>query len=259
MGLPDSFPGLFQTPSMLRLLEDPQIDLPASIHLEVRQLKDKLQSILLGDFQEMEAALQALLPNVWSLRLQALPFLAKIDVQQAIHDLSDHFLALREQHPELNGPLNKLQFGLELMNQFLTVLPTAHSDMFEAIAEHTALEVPDFDTLVNALLVEGTDGSGRMVQIVRASLTMELLLFALDLTVERELSLENGVLHELNYQSATTVETYAHALFDMQSEEMPWYQAPQNELQRLLYAAPVADAEQLRFVEEKRAHFNTWK
>ncbi len=259
MGTPDSFSSLYQTPSLLRLLEGPQFDLPASIQSEVRQLKDRLQTILLGDYQEMETALQALLPKVWSLRMRALTFLAKIDVQQAIHDLSVHFLALQKQHPELSGPLNKLSFGLELMSKFISVLPTADSDPFETIVQNTALEVPDFAALVNALQAVGADDGGRMLKIVRASLMVELLFFALDLAAERQLPLETGVLHELNYQSAVTVEAYAHALFDMQPEDMPWYQAPLNELQRLLYTAPVGDSEQLRFLEEKRAHFNAWK
>jgi len=259
MGLPDSYSKFFQPPSMLRLLEDSTVSLPEPIRMEVQQLKDKLQTILLGDYQAIETALPALLPKVWALRMQALPFLAKIDIKQTIYDVSAHFLMLRTEHPELSGPLDKLQFGLEQMKKFISVLMETNPEIFEAFKSRTNHEAPNFETLVNSFHEGGTDEALRFLQILQSSLMMELLLFAIDLTAEHQLPLSIGVLHELNYQSAVTVESYGVALIGMQSTEMPWYQPTQNKLQQLLYAAPVADAEQLRFLEEKRAHFNAWR
>jgi hypothetical protein len=89
-------------------------------------------------------------------------------------------------------------------------------------------------------------------------LTIELLVFAVDIITEEQLPLESGMYYELAYQSAVAVKTYA-GFFEITENELPWYSPAENKFQQLLLEGPVLHGDDLQYLYEKREHLNLWR
>jgi hypothetical protein len=96
------------------------------------------------------------------------------------------------------------------------------------------------------------------LELIQTSLMMELLLLAVDIAATKKLQLTPGICYELDYQSAVTVKAYAVAL-GLTEEQMPWYQSPENDLERLLLSGPVLEEPEIEYILEKRRHLGEWK
>jgi hypothetical protein len=219
-------------------------------------LKENLRQILLGDYEHLEAALESLLPEVWQLRIKAMPIFAQIDLTDAIKKVEVEFASIPTRMPLLAAAAENLSFGVHLMGKFLKDMlsqnPNLIEDLQQQLSESAA---PSFSEITLQL----TQGEHPIIaNFIHGSVMMEVLLFAIDLADDEQLPLEYGICYELGYQSAVAVEEYGLAI-GLTAEKMPWYSPPQNDLQWLLLEGPVLSEPDIQYITEKRKHLNSWK
>lgn len=245
-------------PSWLAFIGASRVDIPEDLHREVDELKSALQKALEGEYENLEAALEEMLPSVWTIRLHAMPLLAKVDIRALSEFVYTEFSQITKNHPRLYTAAEKLVFGLELMEELTSLLGGPPPDFMKQVARD--LQKAGFSSLseVNAqLIAEGNEGK-KVAELIQASLMMELLLLAVDIAATKKLQLTPGICYELDYQSAVTVKAYAVAL-GLTEEQMPWYQSPENDLERLLLSGPVLEEPEIEYILEKRRHLGEWK
>lgn len=245
-------------PSWLAFIGASRVDIPEDLHREVDELKSALQKALVGGYENLETALEEMLPSVWTIRLHALPLLAKVDIRALSEFVHAEFSQVAKNHPPLSAAAEKLVFGLELMEELTSIFGGPPPDFMKRVARD--LQKTGFPSLseVNAQLIsEGNEGQ-KWAELIRASLMMELLLLAVDIGATKKLPLSSGICYELDYQSAVTVKAYAAAL-GLTEEQIPWYQNPENDLERLLLSGPVLEEPEIGYILEKRRHLGEWK
>lgn len=245
-------------PSWLTLMDDEQMELPRWLLVELENLKKDLRQALLGEYENLEAALENMLPKVWGLRMKALPFIAQVDPSEAVKKIELEFSLLLERFPDLAGAANKLMFGLHLMTEFVGKIIEDNPNLLKDLPHQ--LSGQDLLSWQEVTAQFSTKDNSRAMadNLFHGSLMMELLLFAVDLAAGEDISLDQGICYELDYQSAVAVKTYA-AAFGLGADQMPWYQQPKNELEQLLLEGPVLAEPEIEYILEKRRHLNTWK
>lgn len=247
----------FNTPplSWLTILGTHQVQAPTSLLSEVEKLSIQLEQSLQGNYEDLEAALEGMLPKVWDLRIKALPLLAKLDLTDAIKKVEVDFLLIPKNYPSLAGAAEKLGFGLQLMRKFIENWVAKKPKFTQELSKQLVGEnPPSFPEIMEHLAV----GGFAEANLVHGSVMIDLLLFAVDLSAEKQLPLDPSICYELDYQSAVAVKEYASA-FGLDRTKVPWYNPPQNNMENLLADGPVVSEQDLQYVLEKRAHFNTWK
>lgn len=242
-------------PSWLTLIGTDQVQAPASLMSEVGELSLELEHALQGNYEDLEAVLEGLLPKVWDLRIKALPILAQLDFSEAMKMAESDFSLIPKKNPSLGPVVEKLVFGFQLMKEFVENLLAQKPKFTKELSKQALGEnPPSFSEMMEQLAVGGFVEAN----FIHGSLMIDLLLFAVDLSVEKELPLDPSICYELDYQSAVAVKEYASA-FGIDKTKVPWYTPPKNNLGKLLAEGPVVSEEDLQYVYEKRAHFNTWK
>lgn len=244
--------------SWLTLIGSELVEVPKELEREVERLKESLRKGLLGNYEELDSLLEELLPRVWKLRIQASPLLAKINLAEALKKVELEFALIPQKIPALADATEKLQFGLHLMTGLAEKLLATHPEITREMSQPVfAGEAPTWEEIKHGVLVDSNSGNVAF-NLLEGSLRIELLLFALDLAADEQLSLDAGICYELNYQSAVAVKSYASA-FGLDKKEMPWHTPPYTALEELLLEGPVVSEAEMKYVHEKRSHLNTWK
>lgn len=246
-------------PALLILLDEQALEIPEALKLQVEKLKQYIRESLFQDYEILETSLENKLPEVWDLRMRALPILAQFDLTEALQKVQQEFAFIPQQYPPLKEAAGKLNYGLHLMTQFVEKLLSADPKWAQHLPHklHT-VDLPPYREIMASLVLNGAPDNNTLLNLIHGSLMMELLLFVLDIAAEEQLPLDEAICYELNYQSAVAVKQYAGA-FGSGDTRMPWYQSPQNDLQRLLLTGPTLNEPDIQYIREKQSHFNSWK
>jgi hypothetical protein len=246
-----------QVPSLLEALQDAGTPVPKHLLHGVEQLKEKIQVALQVEEDQLEENLEALFPELWQLRLATLPFLANLEITEGLHKIGIDLQSVSAHVPQLKATVERLQFGIELMAKFVQKLLEGDPYLLWKITESTANQVFDYDAMMAQICLTEKNQNTLTSDFLHSSLMIELLLFALHQIAEGYSTPETAMYYELEYLSAEAIKQYAAGL-GIDQTQLPWYQSPLSDFQDFLLAGPVANAEQLQFIKEKRTHFNTW-
>ncbi len=246
-----------QVPSLLEALQDAGTPVPKHLLNGVEQLKEKIQVALQVDEDQLEENLEALFPELWQLRMASLPFLANLEITGALLKIRIDLQSVSAHVPQLKATVERLQFGIELMAKFMQKSLENEPDLLWKIAESISNLAIDYDAILAQISLTEKDQTKLTSDFLHSSLMIELLLFALHQIEEGYSAPETAMYHELEYLSAEAIKQYAAGL-GIDQTQLPWYQSPLSDFQDFLLAGPVANAEQLQFIKEKRTHFNTW-
>jgi hypothetical protein len=244
--------------SWLTLIGSELVEAPEGLEKDIQQLRQNMRQVLLGKYEDLEAALEDLLSTVWTLRVQALPFLAQHDLTEAMKQVELEFVLIPQRFPALASATQKLLFGIQLMTDFVEKLIDVNPDFAKNLPQAISMEqVPSWEEIKKQITKQDYQGKTPYT-LLRGSLLMELLLFAIDMAADEQLPLEESICYELDYQSAVAVKAYA-AAFGIDKTRLPWNAFPKNEMNRLLLEGPVVSEADLEYIHEKRAHLNSWK
>lgn len=256
--IPDfSFPS---TTNLLQVLQEEGMKLPLNLQRQINALKSKLRKALQQDHEALEGVLESLLPTVWELRIQALPILAKTDLKEALEKVQQEVNMLPQRYPSLSDVVERLAFGIQLMSQFTQQLIHQHPDVFNQASVALLPDSPhvSYEKIIAQLKETGDEEANIMTSFLHGSLLMEPLLISVDMAAEEQIQLDAAMCYELKYQSALAVEDYAK-IIGLDYSQMPWYKAPQTDLQRLLLNGPTLNEADLQYILEKQSHLNTWR
>ena len=245
-------------PSLLEALQEAGTPVPENLLESVHHLKGRIQNALEADEELLGETLEALFPEIWQLRLAALPFLAELEITDTLHKLELDLEAVASKTPQLKGAVERLDFGLKLMVEFLKPLLKDNPEWFEKMSRDQTGSALGYHEIVTQIGATEKEQAAAMISFLQGSLMMELLLFALYQIDEDHPAPSTAVCHEPQYLSAEAVKQYAAGL-GIDHTQLPWHCAPKSDFQDFLLAGPVATTEQLQFIKEKRAHLNTWK
>ncbi len=210
-------------PSWLTLIGTDQVQAPALLMSEVGELSLELEQALQGNYEDLEAVLEGLLPKVWDLRIKTLPILAQLDLSEAMQMVESDFSLIPKKNPSLGPVVEKLVFGFQLMKEFVENLLALKPKFTKELSKRVLGEnPPSFSEMMEQLAVGGWVGEN----FFHGSLMIDLLLFAVDLSVEKKLPLDPGICYELEYQSAVAVKEYASALGYRKPNRCPGTKAP---------------------------------
>lgn len=259
---------LFQISSILQptplfsILADNSEIVPKSLLKEILSLKKRLRKTLLMNVEDLEAIFENMLPKVWELRVKAFQVISKFDILlEASTKAEADFASIPQKKPELTATVQKLDYGFQLMTEFLKAVLQSpeHAELvFEKLGDK-ATQIPSFDQICNEMEAAGDkEMQQALKQFLHGSTMMELLILAVDLAAEEDLPLEFNMYHELEYQSAVAVKSYAKFL-GVEETKLPWYKSPTGDFQKMLIGGPVLAASDFQFVHERSAHLNSWR
>jgi len=257
--IPDfSFPSVSK---LLQTLDEEGKQVPASLLRQVEFLKTQLRKSLQEDHSTLEKKLENLFPQAWKLRMQALPLLLDADLPEITKKIEDKMALLSQQYPKLSATIGHLTLGIGLMGRFVKHLLDQNPHFIKDASANLATDIPapTFQDIMASVEKSEASEAKSFELLLHGSLMMEMLLLAIDLAAEEQLSIEDAMYHELKYQSAVATEDYAFGAFGVDHTSMPWYKPPQNALQHLLIEGPTLSETDLQYTNEKRMHLNSWK
>lgn len=231
------------------------ITVPKNLLSAVNQLREKIYYALLGDEEQLEETFTAMFPDVWKLRISALPFLADLKVSEALHQIEVDLEVISTKFIQLKPTAERLQFGFELMNQIVL----NHDDSLIHMSEIEIDSIPNYPELINQIKKEENEHSVKVLSILHGSMMMEILLFAIIQYSEKNTQPpEFAMCHELQYLASVATKQYAEG-WGINETTLPWYEPSSSDFQDFLISGPVATSNHIQSIKDKRAHFNTWK
>ncbi|MFM8372259.1 MAG: hypothetical protein ACKOCO_07720 [Bacteroidota bacterium] len=245
-------------PGLLEACRDQDIFVPENLQNAVNTLMGKLQHALKGDEELLRENLERLFPEMWSLRFECMSFLADLEMVGTLRKIEYDLESVATSIPELQGTVERLHFGLELMIDFLTPLLRDISDFTRKVTEEKTGILSDYDCMIARIGAMNIEQANTIISLMQSSLMIELLLFAIIQTDKNHQVPNTSVCHELQYLSAEAVEQYAKAL-GVKKTQLPWYSVPKSDFQSFLLGGPVATNEELQLIKEKQSHLNSWK
>jgi hypothetical protein len=246
----------FDTPypsiiSILEALQETGTPVPHGLLFAVQQLEGKILRALEEAEENLEPTLEAMFPEVWKLRISAMPFLAEVDLSAVFDTVETEIEEVASKIPALKGTVERLQFGLGLMIDFIEQDIPDYSLNVPSV-------VPEYQSIVTELSTSKSETTSTLLSLLQGSLMMELLLFALYQVAKGEAKPSPEMCYELQYLSGTSVKEYAIGI-GATNVQFPWQQHQVSDFQSFLLKGPVASNEQIEFIKQKRAHFGLWE